>query len=81
VNREEFEALVWRIAGRRLHPAEVARIVTAGDAYRRAAWWHEDVKPCGTPAAYMRHRRRGEYPCQECRNAWAEQERAKRGAA
>lgn len=27
------------------------------------------LKPCGTPAAFARHRRRGEKPCGECREA------------
>jgi DNA-binding transcriptional ArsR family regulator len=27
------------------------------------------VKPCGTPAAYQRHIRHGETPCDECREA------------
>jgi hypothetical protein len=28
-----------------------------------------DLKPCGTVAAYMRHYRRGEEPCEECLQA------------
>jgi hypothetical protein len=27
------------------------------------------VKPCGTEAAYKRHWRRGEVPCEPCRRA------------
>ena len=27
-------------------------------------------QPCGTPAAYQRHIRRGEKPCEPCREAW-----------
>jgi hypothetical protein len=27
------------------------------------------LKPCGTPAAYRRHLRHGEKPCDECREA------------
>lgn len=30
-----------------------------------------DVKPCGTPAAARRHLRRGEPPCESCRQAEA----------
>ena len=29
-------------------------------------------KPCGTTAAYKRHRRHGETPCDACKAAWAE---------
>jgi hypothetical protein len=28
------------------------------------------LQPCGTTAAYARHRRRREAPCQHCRTAW-----------
>ncbi|WP_395109829.1 hypothetical protein [Actinomadura sp. SCN-SB] len=28
-----------------------------------------DLKPCGTTAAYQRHLRRGETPCDACREA------------
>jgi hypothetical protein len=28
-----------------------------------------ELKPCGTPAAFMRHRRAGEEPCHPCREA------------
>lgn len=30
------------------------------------------VQPCGTAAAYQRHMRRAEVPCEECVVAWAE---------
>ncbi|VEI13227.1 hypothetical protein [Trueperella bialowiezensis] len=33
------------------------------------------VKPCGTPAAYQRHRRAGEEPCDACRAAQRENSR------
>jgi hypothetical protein len=29
------------------------------------------TQPCGTAAAYKRHRRNGETPCAACRVAWA----------
>jgi hypothetical protein len=32
-------------------------------------WNDLDVKPCGTPAAYRRHLRHGERPCESCRQA------------
>lgn len=28
------------------------------------------TQPCGTPAAYRRHKRRGEQPCPECREVY-----------
>lgn len=28
------------------------------------------LKPCGTTAAFMRHKRAGEEPCDRCRKAW-----------
>jgi transcriptional regulator with XRE-family HTH domain len=31
----------------------------------------ERLKPCGTPSAYQRHIRHGEYACDECRQAYA----------
>ena len=30
------------------------------------------LAPCGTPAAYTRHRYHGEPPCEACRKAWSE---------
>jgi hypothetical protein len=30
-------------------------------------WWN--LEPCGTPAAFRRHERKGETPCQLCREA------------
>jgi hypothetical protein len=30
-------------------------------------WWN--LEPCGTPAAFRRHERAGEKPCQLCREA------------
>lgn len=36
---------------------------------------------CGTPAAYRRHRRRGEEPCQPCREAVAAYQRTYRATA
>lgn len=34
-----------------------------------------ELKPCGTPAAYRRHLRHGEYPCEACREAELERNR------
>lgn len=37
---------------------------------RRGTHWSlANLQPCGTVAAYVRHRRRGEAPCQACRDA------------
>jgi len=33
-------------------------------------------QPCGTRAAYERHRRRGEQPCPPCRDAYNAHQRA-----
>lgn len=30
------------------------------------------LKPCGTPAAFARHKRHREEPCEACRAAWNE---------
>ena len=32
-------------------------------------------QPCGTVAAYKRHQRHGEPPCEACRAAWSEYQR------
>lgn len=32
---------------------------------------YADTRPCGTPAAYRRHQRHGEKPCEACRQAHA----------
>lgn len=37
-----------------------------------------ELAPCGTHAAYKRHRRRGEEPCQECREAARDYTRKRR---
>lgn len=37
-------------------------------------------QPCGTPAAYTRHTRRGEEPCEPCRAANAEASARRRAA-
>ena len=33
------------------------------------------LRPCGTHAAYLRHKARGEYPCQPCVDAEREHQR------
>jgi len=38
------------------------------------------LQPCGTAAAYQRHMRRGEPPCEACAVAWSEWSRAYKGA-
>ena len=38
------------------------------------------LKPCGTAAAYRRHLRNDEAPCDECKRAVREQEQARRAA-
>lgn len=39
-----------------------------------------EVQPCGTTAAYQRHRRRKEDPCDDCARAWREAKHAKDNA-
>jgi hypothetical protein len=43
-----------------------------------------DLKPCGTMAAYTRHRRHGEKPCESCRQAaardWQDRRAARKNA-
>lgn len=34
------------------------------------AWPTWRVQPCGTPAAFRRHYRNGQKPCQACREAF-----------
>jgi hypothetical protein len=34
--------------------------------------YRAELQPCGTPAAYVRHERHGETPCDECKAARAE---------
>lgn len=38
------------------------------------------TQPCGTVAAYKRHQRAGETPCQPCRDAWSTKQREMYGA-
>lgn len=38
-----------------------------------------ELKPCGTPAAYNRHRAHGEEACEDCKRAMADYRAAKRG--
>nr|WP_211579473.1 hypothetical protein [Mobiluncus mulieris] len=37
-----------------------------------------ELKPCGTPAAYRRHKRHHEPPCEACREAVAKYKRGRR---
>ena len=44
-------------------------------------WQRADVMPHGTPAAYRRHYRYGEKPCESCRQAEARRQQERRTAA
>lgn len=44
----------------------------------KAAAWQGVLEPCGTEAAYVRHRRAGEDPCPACKDAHAANRRAVR---
>ena len=39
------------------------------------------LAPCGTPAAYNRHHKNGEKPCQACKNAHAREKRERKATA
>jgi hypothetical protein len=82
---DEFEALVWRITGRRLDPREVAAIVRAAASLRAPDRQPAILRPCGTEAAYRRHLRHGEVPCDKdvaaVRDARAARVRAARAGA
>lgn len=44
----------------------------------------QPIQPCGTRAAYVRHRKHGEEPCEDCREAnrtWNREDRRMRAAA
>lgn len=67
--REQFEAILRRIAGRRLDPREIDRIIAAADRYQATGRYRAEVAPCGTLAAYRRHLRRREPVDEACRQA------------
>lgn len=98
--REELEARCWQagltlaaveyiltaadhyaeaLAGRELDRVE------GQQRLMRAAIEYDALRPHGTPAAYRRHQRHGETPCEACRQArnryQAEYRRARREAA
>jgi len=61
-----------------------SRLREAGVEMRPRGLNRKGLKPCGTAAAYTRHRRAGETPCDACRRANADQkatERALRSVA
>ena len=66
-------ARCWRPAGHEgnRHRSRTAweRELAAKQAYRREqrAQRQRDPRPCGTEAAYKRHIRGGEVPCEACR--------------
>ena len=49
-------------------PAVVVALAQPGGAVAV----RRELAPCGTPAAYNRHRYHGEQPCEACRAAWSE---------
>jgi len=61
-----------------------SRLTEAGVEMRPRGLNRKGLQPCGTSAAYTRHRRAGETPCDACRRANADQkatERALRSVA
>lgn len=68
------ESTVWRILAD-------YRVPVKADWRRkrkpvRAAARGRKLKPCGTNAAYARHKRNGEYPCTACLEAHAAQQKS-----
>lgn len=45
---------------------------------RPSRWSEANLRPCGTVAAYQRHLRRGETPCEACRFEWSAATKAAR---
>ena len=64
-----------------LHLCETHRMIAnAARRRRRRALPGRVLKPCGTLAAYQRHYRRSEEPCDPCRAARSEYDRVRRAA-
>ncbi len=65
-------------------PADRARAFRARNGARTGQHGPTPTAPCGTVAAYKRHLRHHEAPCDPCRAAWAEYQRdryrARKGA-
>ena len=78
--REQFEAILRRIAGSRLTAREIDRILHAADRYQATGRYRTNVAPCGTPAAYHRHIRRGEPVDESCRQAMRAEARTRQAA-
>lgn len=55
--------------------AEYQRKWRASKGARTGAPGRPATQPCGTTAAYKRHQRHGETPCDECRAAWSTYQR------
>jgi hypothetical protein len=55
--------------------AEYQRKWRASKGARTGVPGRPPTQPCGTVAAYKRHRRNDETPCDACRSAWAAYQR------
>lgn len=55
--------------------AEYQRAWRARHGARTGQLGRPPTQPCGTVAAYRRHRRAGEEPCEPCRSAHSEHQR------
>lgn len=55
--------------------AEYQRAYRARKGARTGQLGRPPTQPCGTVAAYRRHRRAGEEPCDLCRSAYSDRQR------
>lgn len=54
-------------------PPKIQTVTKVAKAKKTRGEYNVELKPCGTSAAYIRHRRRGEKPCKACAKANAKQ--------
>jgi hypothetical protein len=73
---DKGRAAIGAEPGRRWSWSELNRPKPKTDRRHRP----QPSQPCGTRAAYTRHRRNGETPCRPCRDAAAADNRARKGA-
>jgi hypothetical protein len=60
---------------KRVSDAEYQRAWRAKHGARTGHPGRIPTQPCGTVAAYRRHRKAGEQPCDACREAWNAKQR------
>jgi WhiB family redox-sensing transcriptional regulator len=67
--RTEATSAPWGIWGGETHNQRAARTGTPARVAAARELRNAHLRPCGTPAAYMRHLRANEKPCQRCVDA------------